>query len=47
MRAAVCLHYLGDLRIEDVATALGVSPATVKSNLHDARIRLANFDCVR
>lgn len=43
MRAAVCLHYVGDLRIEDVATELGVSPGTVKSNLHDARIRLREF----
>ncbi len=40
MRAAVCLHYLADLSIDDVAATLGVSPGTVKSNLHDARIRL-------
>lgn len=40
MRLAVCLHYLADLRIDDVADALGVAPGTVKSALHDARVRL-------
>ena len=40
MRAAVCLHYLSDLSVDAVADALGVSPGTVKSNLHDARNRL-------
>ncbi len=40
MRLAICLHYLADLTIDDVAAALGVAPGTVKSNLHDARIRL-------
>jgi RNA polymerase sigma-70 factor (ECF subfamily) len=40
MRLAVCLHYLADLSVEDVASALGVAPGTVKSNLHDARKRL-------
>ena len=40
MRAAVCLHYLSDLPVEQVAEALDVSPGTVKSNLHDARTRL-------
>lgn len=40
MRAAVCLHYLSDLSVDDVADALGVSAGTVKSNLHDARARL-------
>ena len=40
MRAAVCLHYLADLAIDDVAKSLEVSPGTVKSNLHDARVRL-------
>lgn len=40
MRAAVCLHYLADLSVDDVAAALEVSPGTVKSNLHDARTRL-------
>lgn len=40
MRLAVCLHYLADLAVEDVASTLGVAPGTVKSNLHDARVRL-------
>lgn len=40
MRAAVCLHYLSDLPIDEIAGALDVAPGTVKSNLHDARIRL-------
>jgi RNA polymerase sigma-70 factor (ECF subfamily) len=40
MRAAVCLHYLADLPVADVAAALDVSEGTVKSNLHDARTRL-------
>jgi RNA polymerase sigma-70 factor (ECF subfamily) len=40
MRAAVCLHYLADLPVAEVAVALEVSAGTVKSNLHDARRRL-------
>jgi RNA polymerase sigma-70 factor, ECF subfamily len=40
MRLAVCLHYLADLPVDEVAAALDVSPGTVKSNLHDARARL-------
>jgi RNA polymerase sigma factor (sigma-70 family) len=40
MRAAVCLHYLADLSVEEVAAALEVGSGTVKSNLHDARRRL-------
>jgi RNA polymerase sigma-70 factor, ECF subfamily len=40
MRAAVCLHYLADLSVDEVATALAVAPGTVKSNLHDARGQL-------
>lgn len=39
-RLTIGLYYLGDLTVADVATALGVSPGTVKSNLHDARSRL-------
>jgi RNA polymerase sigma-70 factor (ECF subfamily) len=40
MRAAVCLHYLGGLSVDEVAGLLDVVPGTVKSNLHDARARL-------
>jgi RNA polymerase sigma-70 factor (ECF subfamily) len=40
MRAAVCLHYLADLSVDEVAAVLAVSPGTVKSNLYDARARL-------
>jgi RNA polymerase sigma-70 factor (ECF subfamily) len=40
MRAAVCLHYLADLPVAEVAAALGVAPGTVKSALHEARQRL-------
>jgi RNA polymerase sigma-70 factor (ECF subfamily) len=43
MRAAVCLHYLADLPVAEVATALDVSEGTVKSNLHDARTRLREY----
>ena len=42
-RAAVCLHYLADLSVADVAAALEVGEGTVKSNLHDARTRLRRF----
>ncbi|MDQ3392028.1 MAG: sigma-70 family RNA polymerase sigma factor [Actinomycetota bacterium] len=40
MRLSVCLHYLADLSVDEVASTLAVSPGTVKSNLHDARTRL-------
>lgn len=40
-RMAVGLHYLADLPIDEVAAAMGVSPGTVKSQLHDARKALA------
>lgn len=40
MRLTVCLHYLADLPVDEVADALGVAPGTVKSSLHDARRRL-------
>jgi RNA polymerase sigma-70 factor (ECF subfamily) len=33
MRAAVVLHYLADLPVDDVARALGKSPNTIKSQL--------------
>jgi len=40
-RLAVCLFYLLDLPIDEVATLLNSTPGTVKSNLYDARKRLA------
>ena len=40
-RLCICLYYLLDLPIEEVAAMLDSSPGTVKSNLHDARKRLA------
>jgi RNA polymerase sigma-70 factor (ECF subfamily) len=43
MRAAVCLHYLADLPVAEVAAALDVSEGTVKSNLHDARTKLRQY----
>jgi len=41
-RLAVCLHYLLDLSVGDVALELGISEGTVKSTLHDARRSLRN-----
>lgn len=40
MRLAVCLHHRSALTIDEVAAVLEVSPGTVKSNLHDARLKL-------
>ena len=40
MRLAVCLHHVAGVPVEDVAATLEVAPGTVKSNLHDARLRL-------
>ena len=40
MRLAVCLHHVAGCSIEQVAATLEVSEGTVKSNLHDARLRL-------
>lgn len=39
-RMAVELHYLVDLPVAEVAGVMGCSEGTVKSTLHDARIRL-------
>jgi len=41
-REAVVLRYLADLSEADVASALGVRPGTVKSQLHRARRSLAD-----
>ncbi len=40
MRLAICLHYLADLPVDQVADLLGCTSGTIKSNLHDARSRL-------
>jgi RNA polymerase sigma factor (sigma-70 family) len=40
MRAAVVLRYYADLSVEDVATALGKSPNTIKAQLQTALDRL-------
>ncbi|HEX6150459.1 RNA polymerase sigma factor [Nocardioides sp.] len=42
-RAAVALHYLDDLKVDDVARHLGVSTSTVKQHLFRARTRLATM----
>ena len=39
-RVAVCLHHIAGVPVDEVAATLEVSPGTVKSNLHDARLRL-------
>ena len=39
-RAAIVLYYLADWSVDDVAEVLRVAPGTVKSSLHDARVRL-------
>lgn len=39
-RLAICLHYLADLSVADIADTLGIAEGTVKSNLHDARLAL-------
>lgn len=39
-RAALSLHYLEGLSVEDIAHALNIPPGTVKSRLHHARARL-------
>jgi RNA polymerase sigma-70 factor, ECF subfamily len=39
-RTAVVLHYLAGLPIRDVALAVGRPEGTVKSDLHQARLRM-------
>jgi RNA polymerase sigma-70 factor (ECF subfamily) len=41
-RAAVVLHHLLDLSVDDAAAVLGVRAGTVKTQLHRARLRLAD-----
>lgn len=40
-RMAVCLFYVADLPVAEVANAMGLAQGTVKSHLHDARAHLA------
>lgn len=40
-REVIALRYVEDLTVADIATALEISPGTVKSTLHDARRSLA------
>ena len=42
-RAAVVLHYLGDLPVAEVAELMGVAPSTARVHLHRARKRLATL----
>jgi RNA polymerase sigma-70 factor (ECF subfamily) len=37
----IALHYVNELSLDEIATALGCSPGTVKSHLHRARQRLS------
>lgn len=39
-RLTICLHYLGGYPIHAIAELLDVAEGTVKSNLHDGRVRL-------
>lgn len=41
LRSAVLLHYFGDLTVAQVARSLGKAEGTVKSDLYEARARLA------
>ena len=41
-RAAVALHYLEDMSVDQVAATLGVRPGTVKASLFRARAILSN-----
>lgn len=41
LRDVVLLHYFGDLTVADVARSLGKAEGTVKSDLFEARARLA------
>jgi RNA polymerase sigma-70 factor (ECF subfamily) len=39
-REVVVLHHLADLRVDEIATTLSISPGTVKSRLSRARLAL-------
>jgi RNA polymerase sigma-70 factor (ECF subfamily) len=42
LRLAVLLHYFADLSVAEVARQLGKAEGTIKSDLHEARRRLAS-----
>ncbi len=42
-RAAIALHYLDDLPVEEVASTLGCAPSTARVHLHRGRARLAEL----
>ncbi len=42
LRVPVVLRYYADLSERDIAVAIGRRPGTVKSRLHEARLRLSN-----
>jgi RNA polymerase sigma-70 factor (ECF subfamily) len=42
-RAAIALHYLDDLPVEEVAATLGCAPSTARVHLHRGRTRLAEL----
>lgn len=42
-RAAVALHYLDDLPVDDVAATLGCAPSTARVHLHRGRERIADL----
>lgn len=42
-RAAIALHYLDDLPVDEVAATLGCAPSTARVHLHRGRARLAEL----
>jgi RNA polymerase sigma-70 factor (ECF subfamily) len=42
-RAAIALHYLDDLSVEEVASTLRCAPSTARVHLHRGRARLAEL----
>jgi RNA polymerase sigma-70 factor (ECF subfamily) len=42
-RAAIALHYLDDLPVDEVAETLGCAPSTARVHLHRGRARLAEL----
>lgn len=42
-RAAIALHYLDDLPVDEVAATLGCSPSTARVHLHRGRARMAEL----